>query len=228
MSFSVSKGRPRLSRKLNAEPANASPVKKSSNKGKGKAKKAETAGIDMYVVQYSEKSFVVMGDTLSHSDALTKLGGKYNTNLRVGQGWIFAKAREDSVKNYIETGEIVPYVYPKDVQNKYQSQKRTSNGEADQKLIKIFRELRDAFDADAEYDGKDIIEVIHQLEEKYLSKKSPVKAVPKKKKATPPPDEPSTDESEGEMESEADSSEAEEESEGEMESEDEADYEYDE
>ena len=46
---------------------------------------------DLTVEDYSEKSIVVRGDTKEHKDALKQLGGKWNSRLRDGAGWIFSK-----------------------------------------------------------------------------------------------------------------------------------------
>ena len=131
-------------------------------------------GTDLYIIPYTERSIVVMGDTLNHSNALVTLGGKYNTNLRIGQGWIFAKVREDSVRQYIETGEIHPYVYSREDQAKFEKKPNNEaareSGVSEQQLRKLFREFRDAFDVDEEYEGSSIIDVIYQLEEHHLSK----------------------------------------------------------
>ncbi len=130
---------------------------------------------DLYIMPYTDRSFVVMGDTLNHSNALTSLGGKYNTNLRIGQGWIFAKVREESLRHYIATGEIVPYVYSKEQQAKFARSNAAPPPElSKQKLSEVFQDFRDAFDPDEDYEGASIIDVIYQLEEKHLGKKRSV------------------------------------------------------
>lgn len=119
------------------------------------------SGTDLYITDYSAKSFVVMGDTLSHSGALTTLGGTFNPNLKIGNGWIFAKIRKQSVENYIDTGDIVPYVYTNQDKSKYNTPAPNAQ------LRAIFKEFRYAFNADEQYEGISIINVIYQLEEKY-------------------------------------------------------------
>ncbi len=149
-------------------------------------------GTDLYILNYTERSFVVMGDTLNHSNALVTLGGKYNTNLRIGNGWIFAKVREPSVLKYIETGEVEPYVYSKEDQARFEkraAENAESNGITEQHLRKIFQEFREAFDTNEDYEGHSIIDVIYQLENRHLPCDT-IKTTPKNK--TPSPEEPTS------------------------------------
>nr|QBK87486.1 MAG: hypothetical protein LCMAC201_03960 [Marseillevirus LCMAC201] len=178
MSFSVSKQMPkRLARKIGH--GEDEPVSLSEST-------TVLVVTDLYIMPYTDRSFVVMGETLDHSNALTLLGGKYNTNLRIGQGWIFAKVREESVRKYIESGEIIPYVYTEQDQAKYNQKKVDTKETVDlsKEFRNLFRELREAFDSDEDYEGKSIIEVIYQLEEKYLPRgvvsiKADTKEIPK-------------------------------------------------
>jgi hypothetical protein len=52
-------------------------------------------GLD--VEDYSEKAFVVRGDSKTHKDSLTALGGKWNDRLRDGAGWIFPMTKKPDV-----------------------------------------------------------------------------------------------------------------------------------
>jgi len=51
------------------------------------------------IVDYSEKSFAVIGDTKPIKNILSQLGGKFNYGLKCGPGWIFAKTRIQAVKD---------------------------------------------------------------------------------------------------------------------------------
>ena len=63
----------------------------------------------MNIEDYSEKSFVVLGETLPHKDNLKALGGKWNSRLRDGKkGWIYPMNRKSSVEEYISTGKVNP------------------------------------------------------------------------------------------------------------------------
>ena len=115
----------------------------------------------LHVLDYTERSIAVIGSgTIDHSIALQKLGGKFNPNLRCGSGWIFSKTRKESVEKYIETGEIDPLVV-------------TKKWEQKPKLTDLFKELREAFDSDEEYDGSTIHSVFDQIQVKYLKNADP-------------------------------------------------------
>lgn len=56
---------------------------------------------------YSEKSFVVRGDTFDHKDKLAELGGKWNKFLRDKQtdslfgAWIFSNSKKFAVQEFL-------------------------------------------------------------------------------------------------------------------------------
>lgn len=62
------------------------------------------------VVEYSDKSIAVVGDTKAIKDELKKLGGRFNGRLNVGgkkvAGWIFPKGKRAEVEKL--TGEVKP------------------------------------------------------------------------------------------------------------------------
>ena len=122
----------------------------------------------LIVSNYTEKSVVVTGDTISHSNELKKLGGKYNPNLKIGPGWIFSKTREPIIQKYIETGEIEPY-------------KPIAAPKSDSfSFTHIFEDLKNAFKDDEDYNGKDVLETIRKIEEKYCTKVEAKKTVTSK------------------------------------------------
>jgi len=57
------------------------------------------------IVDYSPKSFAVIGDTKGVKDELKDLGGRYNPNLNINDekkpGWIFAKKHLESVRSVL-------------------------------------------------------------------------------------------------------------------------------
>lgn len=132
-------------------------VKKNSGKSNG-----------LTVADYTDKSVVVIGDTVKHSDALGKLGGKYNPGLRIGPGWIFTKNRKESIEKYIETGIVEPFAYSQNFKDSFKKVEKSSFDES--KIRKIFQNLREAFDIDNDYDGQSIIDVIYQLEKITIEK----------------------------------------------------------
>ena len=53
---------------------------------------------DLKIVDYSEKSFVIIGDTKPIKEKLKELGGRFNSRLTCGAGWVFSKTRTEIVK----------------------------------------------------------------------------------------------------------------------------------
>lgn len=69
------------------------------------AKEAEThaeptapAAGSLRIVDYSEKAIAVVGDTKQIKDILRKLGGRFNSRLTCGAGWVFSKKKADEVR----------------------------------------------------------------------------------------------------------------------------------
>ena len=62
------------------------------------------------IVSYTDKSFVVVGDTKTYKDSLKTLGGKWNsslTNKETGEkfmGWIFYASKKNEIQYWIDTG----------------------------------------------------------------------------------------------------------------------------
>lgn len=56
--------------------------------------------------QYSEKSFVLRGDTRPYKEDIKKIGGKWAPKLQDGPGWLFPKTKQDIVDKWLNTGEI--------------------------------------------------------------------------------------------------------------------------
>jgi len=57
----------------------------------------------MIIQDYSEKSFVVRGDdTIKFKDTLKEFGGKWNSSLKDGPGWIFSLLHKEKIEKFIE------------------------------------------------------------------------------------------------------------------------------
>lgn len=196
MSFGITKQK-RLSRRLTVE----QPMNRSERRNKNieVVKKTPSTfndphlNIDPSIINtpnltitiYSAKSFIVMGDTLKHSDAMTRLGGKY-TQLKIGLAWLFSNVKRPSVEHYIETGEICPHTYTHEERQKFE-QRGTNMGAIDSiKLQQVFSDIRNAFDVNEDYEGASILDVIDQIENIHLPKPpiSVKKAVPISKNNT--------------------------------------------
>ena len=52
--------------------------------------------------EYSEKAFVVRGDTKPYKDNLLNRRGKWNPNLKGGAGWIFSKRHLPTIKLFVD------------------------------------------------------------------------------------------------------------------------------
>ena len=91
----------------------------------------------MEYAEYSEKSFMVYGETKEHKESLKELGGKFNNNLANPEGsekiagWIFPKSKLTIVKNFLETG----YVEKSSESTKYVTKKEFDD------LVKRFEEF---------------------------------------------------------------------------------------
>jgi hypothetical protein len=61
----------------------------------------------MIIQDYSEKSFVVRGeDTKKFKDTLKEFGGKWNSSLKDGAGWIFSSIHKERIEKFIELVNI--------------------------------------------------------------------------------------------------------------------------
>ena len=58
--------------------------------------------IGIKIVNYSEKSFAVIGNTKPIKDTLKSMGGKFNMYLTVGCGWIFSNDKKEKVTIALE------------------------------------------------------------------------------------------------------------------------------
>lgn len=61
--------------------------------------KVDVTSGEVQIIDYSEKSFAVIGETKPIKDQLKELGGKFNFRLSCGAGWIFPKTKLEEVQN---------------------------------------------------------------------------------------------------------------------------------
>lgn len=66
----------------------------------------ESKNNGLRIVDYSEKSFAVLGDTKPIRTQMKKLGGSWNRGLTCGAGWIFSNKQRERVEVFIKTGKI--------------------------------------------------------------------------------------------------------------------------
>ena len=53
---------------------------------------------DIKVIKYTEKSIAIIGETAKFKELLKKIGGRYNSRLKCGPGWIFSAKKIDEIK----------------------------------------------------------------------------------------------------------------------------------
>ena len=62
------------------------------------------------IIDYSEKAFAVVGDTKAVKESLKKMGGRFNSKLSCGCGWIFSNKVREDVERFISSGEVTERV----------------------------------------------------------------------------------------------------------------------
>lgn len=62
--------------------------------------KIEVSGVE--IIDYSEKAIAVIGDTKPIKDQLKELGGRFNSRLTCGAGWVFLKTKREEVELLIK------------------------------------------------------------------------------------------------------------------------------
>ena len=72
------------------------PERKEDQKSKPAEPAAKPEGIQ--VIDYSEKAIAVTGDTKPIKDEMKRLGGKFNSRLSCGCGWVFGKRNKETLK----------------------------------------------------------------------------------------------------------------------------------
>ena len=58
------------------------------------------------IIEYSERSFAVVGDTKAVKAELKAMGGCFNGKLSCGAGWIFSNKKREAVEKFISSGEV--------------------------------------------------------------------------------------------------------------------------
>ena len=61
-----------------------------------KAETIEAKGLQ--IIDYSEKAIAIVGETRAIKETLKNLGGRFNSHLSCGAGWIFSKAKEATLR----------------------------------------------------------------------------------------------------------------------------------
>jgi hypothetical protein len=80
------------------------------------------------IKQYTEKSFVIVGDTKPLKDSIKSFGAKWNSSLTDGEtnekfgGWILFNDKKQEVADWIESGCPTRYTSSSSSASRYQSQ----------------------------------------------------------------------------------------------------------
>ena len=61
-----------------------------------KTETIEAKGVQ--IIDYSEKAIAIVGETKAIKETLKTLGGRFNSHLSCGAGWIFSKTKETTLK----------------------------------------------------------------------------------------------------------------------------------
>ena len=71
----------------------------------------------MNLINYSDKSFVITGNTKEYKDDLKEMGGKWNSKLTCGSGWVFSLTKRKDVENWIreKNENCTPNSIPKEI-----------------------------------------------------------------------------------------------------------------
>lgn len=64
----------------------------------------EEEKVSVRIIDYSEKAFALVGETKTIKDNLKSLGGRFNSKLSCGAGWIFPKSKLTTVQAFLDMG----------------------------------------------------------------------------------------------------------------------------
>ena len=60
------------------------------------------------IVKYTEKSVAAIGETTPFKDVIKEVGGKWNSKLKCGPGWILSSKKLDALKTALSTQTTTP------------------------------------------------------------------------------------------------------------------------
>lgn len=101
----------------------------------------------VFIHDYTEKAIAVFGNTKSYIDEFTKIGGKFNQNLKyngsASPGWIFPRTKYQTVKKVVDdinNGSVKPKEYEKKEYTKKEEKKETKVVSSDDKTVVLKKE----------------------------------------------------------------------------------------
>jgi hypothetical protein len=108
------------------------------------------------IEQYSEKAIVIRGNSQPYLESLKKLGGKWNSNLKGGGGWIFPNSKKSKIEELnleINAGSVkaIPYEKSEETVNedtkRYESKTFEPRSQPQQKVdMKKYVPMKDYLD----------------------------------------------------------------------------------
>lgn len=100
----------------------------------------------VFIHDYTEKAIAVFGNTKSYIDDFTKIGGKFNQNLKyngsTSPGWIFPRTKYQTVKKVVDdinNGSVKPKEYEKKEYVK-KEEKKEAKVSSDDKTVVLKKE----------------------------------------------------------------------------------------
>ena len=101
----------------------------------------------MLIQTYSDKSFVVLGDTKPYRNELYALGGKFNANLIINGeksgAWIFSLKNRERVEKFINSVDEPIYLVKMEIKRKCQNLlKHIMKDDNIQNLVDLNKELK--------------------------------------------------------------------------------------
>ena len=131
----------------------------------------------MEIKDYTDKSFVLCGEeTKNHKDYIKELGGKWNSNLKTGPGWIFSMNQKEKVNELIKTTESKDGVKSSPVINKKEwsmnlerkKQSSSSSSLSEELIEELTEEITKNYKYD-EYDIKNYRDVLLKILSKHIA-----------------------------------------------------------
>lgn len=151
------------------------PKQKNQPKKEQNFEKVEVKEGEINIIQYSEKSIAVVGDTKPIKEDLKKLGGRFNFRLSCGAGWIFQMSKLEEVQNflteYTAKGTKAKEELKEEINKTVQFFAETDK--------EIYGEVQEATKQIAEVQEVEIIEVQEEEEEEEVKQHDSIESITK-------------------------------------------------
>jgi len=122
-------------------------------------KEAPATNGKIQIIDYSEKSFAVIGETKPIKDDLRKLGGSFNARLNCGAGWIFSKTKLEAVKSFLIKNKEEAQAEEKEAEETQEEPQKTTLKDEIKETVNFFVQTDLALYGEIAQQTKDIAEV---------------------------------------------------------------------